>query len=312
MDQLVEGDAHAALVAKVHADAQALRDKGPEPEELPTDDDSVRSAVRTDNPVPTPPFWGVREIPVDLDELYHHLDTHVLFKLHWGGRGVKGEAWKELVQDDFQPRLERMWREQDYLQPARAARLLPLLQRGQRHRRARPRRPRDASSTRFTCPRQPKHDRICLADYYRPKDAGELDVVAITAVTSGSEVTELMARLEAEGEFAEQLFVHGLGVQTAEGLAEWLHSKVRDGPRHRRRPGPALLVGLPRGARPVRAREGRGAARPRADRDEHLPRLRARARAVDARDHRPPSRRDLLRHEVRARCRRTTASARTT
>src|SRR3981189_3406604 len=36
-----------------------------------------------------------------------------------------------------------------------------------------------------------------------------------------------MAKLEADGEFAEQLFVHGLGVQTAEGLAEWLHAKVR-------------------------------------------------------------------------------------
>jgi 5-methyltetrahydrofolate--homocysteine methyltransferase len=36
-----------------------------------------------------------------------------------------------------------------------------------------------------------------------------------------------MARLEAEGEFAEQLFVHGLGVQTAEGLAEWLHYRAR-------------------------------------------------------------------------------------
>src|SRR3712207_3535738 len=36
-----------------------------------------------------------------------------------------------------------------------------------------------------------------------------------------------MARLEQEGEFAEQLFVHGLGVQTAEGMAEWLHSRVR-------------------------------------------------------------------------------------
>src|SRR3954453_18475946 len=36
-----------------------------------------------------------------------------------------------------------------------------------------------------------------------------------------------MAKLEADGEFAEQLFVHGLGVQTAEGLAEWLHWRVR-------------------------------------------------------------------------------------
>jgi 5-methyltetrahydrofolate--homocysteine methyltransferase len=50
----------------------------------------------------------------------------------------------------------------------------------------------------------------------------------VQAVTVGSEVTELMAKLEADGEFAEQLFVHGLGVQTAEGLAEWLHWKVRE------------------------------------------------------------------------------------
>ncbi len=57
--------------------------------------------------------------------------------------------------------------------------------------------------------------------------SGERDVVALQAVTAGSEVTELMARLEADGEFAEQLFVHGLGVQTAEGMAEWLHSTVR-------------------------------------------------------------------------------------
>ena len=80
-------------------------------------------------------------------------------------------------------------------------------------------------------PRQPKHDRICLADFYRGRagsdSSGELDVVALQAVTAGDEVTELMARLEADGEFAEQLFVHGLGVQTAEGLAEWLHAKVR-------------------------------------------------------------------------------------
>ena len=46
-------------------------------------------------------------------------------------------------------------------------------------------------------------------------------------MTAGEEVTELMASLEAEGEYAEQLFVHGLGVQTAEGMAEWLHARVR-------------------------------------------------------------------------------------
>jgi 5-methyltetrahydrofolate--homocysteine methyltransferase len=82
----------------------------------------VRSKARTDIEVPEPPFWGVREMPVDLDEVFPHLDRHVLFKLHWGGRGVKGEAWQKLLYGDgedegFIPRLERMWREQDYLHP---------------------------------------------------------------------------------------------------------------------------------------------------------------------------------------------------
>jgi 5-methyltetrahydrofolate--homocysteine methyltransferase len=226
MDQIVDGDARAALVEKTRADAIRLREKGPEPEALPTDDDSVRSAARTDNPIPEPPFWGVREIDVDLAEVYPHLDTHVLFKLHWGGRGVKGDAWKKLISEDFQPRLERMWAEQDYLHPRALVGYFPCYSEGndivvldpEDHSR---------ELERFVNPRQPGHDRICLSDFYRPKDTGELDVVAFQAVTAGDEVTELMARLEADGEFAEQLFVHGLGTQCAEGMAEWLHARIR-------------------------------------------------------------------------------------
>ena len=102
---------------------------------------------RTDDPIPEPPFWGVREVDVDLDEVYPYLDRHVLFKLHWGGRGKKGEEWRRIVEghdgdEGFAPKLERMWREQDYLQPARAARLLPLQRRRQRAGDLRPRRPR--------------------------------------------------------------------------------------------------------------------------------------------------------------------------
>jgi len=190
----------------------------------------VRSAARTDAPVPTPPFWGVREIPVDLDEVYRHLDTHVLFKLHWGGRGVKGDAWRKLLQEDFRPRLERMWREQDYLHPRALLGFFPCYALGNEIVVLDPE-DRATELTRFVCPRQPKGERICLADFFRPaiegKPPAELDVIPVQAVTVGSEVTELMARLEAEGEFAEQLFVHGLGVQTAEGLAEWLHYEIR-------------------------------------------------------------------------------------
>ena len=114
-----DAEAREALVAKTRDAARKLREApAPEPDNAPpTTDSSVRSAAQTDNPVPEPPFWGRREIEVPLDEVFHHLDTHVLFKLHWGGRGVKGEEWKTLLRDDFQPRLERMWAEQDYLTP---------------------------------------------------------------------------------------------------------------------------------------------------------------------------------------------------
>jgi 5-methyltetrahydrofolate--homocysteine methyltransferase len=226
MDQLVEGEAREALVAKIREEARVLREGGAEPEELPTDDDSVRSGARTDVPVPEPPFWGVREVDVDMDEVFRHLDLHVLFKLHWGGRGVKGEEWERLLRDDFQPRLARMWREQDYLRPRAVLGYFPCAGDGNEVVVFDPDDP-ERELERLVFPRQPGHDRLCIADFYRPLDSGERDVVALQAVTAGPEVTELMARLERDGEFAEQLFVHGLGVQTAEGMAEWLHSEVR-------------------------------------------------------------------------------------
>jgi 5-methyltetrahydrofolate--homocysteine methyltransferase len=235
MDQLVEPEAREALVSKTRSAAQTLR-QAPQV----TDDDapdvtdaSVRSAAVTDNPIPEPPYWGARELEVPLDEVYPHLDTHVLFKLHWGGRGVKGEAWAQLLRDDFQPRLERMWRDQDYLRPRALLGYFPCNSEGNElivwdPENFDPANPRELE--RLVFPRQPRHDRICLADFYRPYDPanpGDVDVVALQAVTAGEEVTELMASLETDGEFAEQLFVHGLGVQTAEGMAEWMHARVR-------------------------------------------------------------------------------------
>ena len=227
MDDLIDAEAREALVAKTREAARTLREK---PEVLddgpPVTDASVRSAAKTDNPIPEPPFWGVRELDVPLQEVYHHLDTHVLFKLHWGGRGVKGEEWRRLLAEDFQPRLERMWREQSYLHPRAVLGYYPCNSDGNELIVWDPEAPGERELERLVFPRQPRHDRICLADFYRPVGDG-VDVVALQAVTAGEEVTDLMASLEQEGEFAEQLFVHGLGVQTAEGMAEWLHARVR-------------------------------------------------------------------------------------
>ena len=234
IDQLVDEEAREGLVTKFRGEAEALRnqvekvDDGP-----PVTDSSVRSTARTDVSIPEPPFWGARELDVDLDDVYPYLDRHVLFKLHWGGRGKKGEEWRQIVEghgDDegFAPKLERMWREQDYLQPRVRLGYFPAAADGNELVVFDPD-DRERELERLVFPRQPKHDRICLTDFFRPLDSGELDVVALQGVTVGPEVTEVMAQLERDGEFAEQLFTHGLGVQAAEGLAEWLHAEIRRG-----------------------------------------------------------------------------------
>ena len=100
MDQLVDGEARAGAGRQDprggQAAARAARAAEPTTRRRsPTT--SVRSAAATDNPIPEPPYWGVREIEVDMDEVYHHLDTHVLFKLHWGGRGREGRGVAQAV-----------------------------------------------------------------------------------------------------------------------------------------------------------------------------------------------------------------------
>ena len=300
MDQLVDADAREALVAKIRDEAAALREKPAEPEEAPpVTDDSVRSRRRTDNPIPTPPFWGAREIDVDLDEVYRHLDTHVLFKLHWGGRGVKGEAWQRARCDEDS---SRGWSgcgaSRTTCSRARCSATSPATPTATSSIVWDPEPTTTASSSGFVFPRQPKPRPDLPGRLLPPDGHGELDVVALQAVTAGNEVTELMAELERDGEFAEQLFVHGLGVQTAEGMAEWLHARARADlgidPTQGRRYSwgyPAcpeqsehekvfrLLDAPAIGLQPVR-------------------RLRGRARAVDARDRRPPPAGRVLRHEV--------------
>ena len=236
MDELVEPERREALVLRIRDEAKALREKGEKPDDgPPTTDDSVRSAIRTDAPFPILRSGARARSTSTSTTSTPILDRHVLFKLHWGGRGKKGEEWRQIVEghdgdEGFAPKLERMWREQDYLNPRAKLGYFPAAADGNEFVVFDPDDP-ERELERLVFPRQPKHDRICLADYFRPIDAQrrQRDVVALQGVTVGPEVTDLMARLEADGEFAEQLFTHGLGVQTAEGLAEWLHHEARSG-----------------------------------------------------------------------------------
>ena len=80
---------------------------------------------------------------------------------------------------------------------------------------------------RFTFPRQPHDDHLALSDYFAPVDSGKMDVVAFQVVTVGLEATERFDKMQAEGDYSEAYFTHGLAVQTAEATADYLHNHIR-------------------------------------------------------------------------------------
>jgi 5-methyltetrahydrofolate--homocysteine methyltransferase len=290
MDELVDPEAREGLLSKTRAAAERLRNapQAPADDGPKVTDASVRSAARTDNPVPEPPFWGAREIEVPLDELYSHLDTHVLFKLHWGGRGVKGEDWTRLLRDDFQPRLERMWREQTYLQPRALLGYFPCNSQGNElivwdPEDFDPAHPRELE--RLVFPRQPR----CA-----PRDRRRG-----TAGGHGRRRSD-----PGDGGIGGRRGVRRAAVCSRPGRADGRRDggvDARTGPqrgRDRRDPGSALLMGLPVLPGAVGADQGLPAARRTVDRAAVDRRLRGRARAVDAGDRRTSSAGGVLRDAV--------------
>ncbi|WP_299537665.1 methionine synthase [uncultured Streptomyces sp.] len=191
----------------------------------------VRSDVAVDNPVPEPPFWGTRVVKgIQLKEYASWLDEGALFKGQWGlkqARTGDGPTYEELVETEGRPRL-RGWLDklhtENLLEAAVVHGYFPCVSKGDDlillH--------EDGSErTRFTFPRQRRGRRLCLADFFRPEDSGERDVVGLQVVTVGSRIGEATAELFASDSYRDYLELHGLSVQLAEALAEYWHARVR-------------------------------------------------------------------------------------
>ncbi|MEU3751252.1 methionine synthase [Streptomyces olivoreticuli] len=191
---------------------------------------AVRSDVATDNPVPAPPFWGTRVIKgIGLKDYASWLDEGALFKGQWGLKQARagGPTYEELVETEGRPRL-RGWLEklhtENLLEAAVVYGYFPCVSKGDDlillH--------EDGTErTRFTFPRQRRGRRLCLADFFRPEESGETDVVGLQVVTVGSRIGEATAELFAADSYRDYLELHGLSVQLAEALAEYWHARVR-------------------------------------------------------------------------------------
>lgn len=231
MDRLVDSDARASLVMTTIDEARtSLSKPGRQAFSVPAEAGAVvTSTVREVEPT-SPPFWGAREMhDVELSNVWPHLDLKTLFRLHWGGKGLRDDAWESMQRDEFLPRLERMQREaveQRWLRPRVRYGYFPANRDGNDLVVFSPDE-EEREIARFSFPRQPRRDRLCLADYYLPISSGRRDVAAFQIVTVGAEASARTETLQAAGEYSESFFTHGLSVQSAEGLADYAHSRIR-------------------------------------------------------------------------------------
>jgi 5-methyltetrahydrofolate--homocysteine methyltransferase len=171
----------------------------------------------------------VKDMPLEI--IFQHLFINELYRLSWGAKNAHGQEWEKL-KVEFDSRLERMKREamkEGWLKPQAVYGFFPCQSDGNELIIYDPAPIPDSpeSLTRFTFPRQPDGDHLCLADYFASVESGQMDVVAFQVVTVGQEATECFDRLQAAGDYSEGYFTHGLAVQTAEATAEYLHRHIR-------------------------------------------------------------------------------------
>lgn len=192
--------------------------------------DGVKSETPLAPTAPQLPFYGAnKRTKFDIYEMYKHINTVALFRGQWQFKkqeGMSNPEFTEWLEDNARPIFERKQRElAPYMKPAvkwgyfwcqSEGNDLVIFQEDERTERC-----------RFTFPRQRDGKRLCISDYFRPVGSGEVDVVGFQIVTIGSDISEYERSQFAGGDYQEYLFTHGMGVETAEALAEYWHRIVR-------------------------------------------------------------------------------------
>jgi 5-methyltetrahydrofolate--homocysteine methyltransferase len=229
MDALVDPTQRSGLIDQVRAEIAAERDRAQQPAPLPRVTPRPGAGPRRDVAVPVPPFWGARRVAADLRDVWRGLDRNTLFRHHWGGHRAKGPEYERIVREVFEPELALLTEDalrERWLEALIVTGYFPcnasadqLIVFG----------PTDAAVevARLEFPRQPDGERLCLADYFKPIESGERDVVVLQAVSAGPRAGQYIEELQQSGDYSRMLYVNGLAAGTAEALAEYAHNLAR-------------------------------------------------------------------------------------
>ena len=154
---------------------------------------------------------------MDMDEVWKLIDKKSLFKLSWGLRGKAGkeaekehesllEEWKNRVRKENLFEAQAVY---GYFKCfSKDGKLIVIHPSGK--------------EISFDFPRSSKSKHLCLSDYF-----GKDDVVAFQSVTVGNKVSEIIEKWNKENKYTDAYYLHGLAVEVAEAMAEWLNRKIK-------------------------------------------------------------------------------------
>jgi 5-methyltetrahydrofolate--homocysteine methyltransferase len=250
MDRVVAGEAEA-LWAEQQAEGdrrRAMKAAAVKPSRV---DVPEKSDVPTDNPVPLPPFWGRREVAsFPPEQLFPYVNETALFTGQWGfkRKGMDEAAYERLLDEKARPVFEALKRRavaEKLLSPKVVYGYFPVQSSGDDlivyhteeflscvcHGQGAPGRCKPSGPPRewlrFNFPRQDTRRRLCVADFFRPVESGEYDVLGVQLVTVGDRASEISQELFAQNKYQDYLYLHGFGVECAEALAELWHKRMR-------------------------------------------------------------------------------------
>lgn len=228
----VEETAEVSKNGNKESVATIAEETSAEPKEV----DTRRSeAVAIDIERPTPPFWGTKLLQpsdIPIEEIFWHLDLQALIAGQWQFRKPKEQSKEEyqaFLAEKVYPVLES-WKqriiEENLLHPQVIYGYFPCQAEGNSLHIYNSENQSQRVAT-FEFPRQRSLRRLCIADFFAPKESGVIDVFPMQAVTVGEIATEFAQKLFADNLYTDYLYFHGMAVQVAEAVAEWTHARIR-------------------------------------------------------------------------------------
>ncbi len=196
-----------------------------------------RSSVIQDAPdIPQPPFYGVRvKKDFSLDTVFAYINETALFKNQWQLKTASATDYVRLVDEKYRPILHEMIAEAKqtgWLEPKVVYGYFPCNSEGNDVVVYAPEAAQPGNTKqellRISFPRQREGRKLSIADFFLPKTSERLDVIGFSVVTVGQRASDLTKELFDRGDFTKYLYTHGLSVETAEALAEYMHKLMRE------------------------------------------------------------------------------------